>query len=256
MIVIAAVAIAGCGRSRPTKEVQPAVTSSSRAPSAAQHVEKRRRMVEEQIASPTEVREPIIDEAVLAAMRAVPRHAFVPRSLESSAYDDGPLPIGAGQTISQPYIVALATEQLGLRATSKVLEVGVGSGYQAAVLAEITPHVFGIEIVASLCERARETLRDEGYTSVRIKHGDGYFGWKEESPFDAIIVSCAVEDIPAPLWGQLRTGGRMVIPVGDTNGFQELIVVTKKPGDEKRIERITGVRFVPLTGEGARERAE
>jgi protein-L-isoaspartate(D-aspartate) O-methyltransferase len=211
-------------------------------------------MVDVQIARPLDGRPPVRSEEVLAAMRAVPRHAFVPEELRAHAHADSALPIGSGQTISQPYIVALVTEHLALGPNSKVLEVGAGSGYQAAVLAEITPHVFGIEIVEALYTRAVRTLAEQGYSNVKLRRGDGYFGWQEEAPFDGIIVSCAAEKIPPPLWEQLKPGGRIVIPVGDPKGFQELVVVEKTAEGGRRVERITPVRFVPLTGEGARGR--
>lgn len=209
-------------------------------------------MVERQIAAPRDGRPAVTSPSVTAAMRAVPRHAFVPKELAQLAYQDRPLPIGEGQTISQPYIVALVTEKLALDSDSKVLEVGSGSGYQTAVLAEITPNVFGIEIVRPLYERAKQTLEELDYSNVRLRHGDGYFGWEEEAPFDGIIVSCAVDDIPGPLWEQLRPGGRIVIPVGDPGTFQELVVVHKNRDGSRRVEHVTAVRFVPMTGEAAR----
>ncbi|MGM0575411.1 MAG: protein-L-isoaspartate(D-aspartate) O-methyltransferase [Myxococcota bacterium] len=186
------------------------------------------------------------DPEVLAAMRAVPRHAFVPDRLDRLAYADRPLPIGHDQTISQPFIVAKMTELADLQAGDKVLEIGTGSGYQAAVLAEIADAVYTIEIVRPLGERARETLARLGYDDVHVRIGDGYQGWPEEAPFDAIVVTAAPPRIPAPLKEQLAVGGRLVIPVGDHR--QELRVLTKT---ESGIEEHTvfGVRFVPMTGE-------
>jgi protein-L-isoaspartate(D-aspartate) O-methyltransferase len=204
-------------------------------------------MVETQIAAPVDGREPISSAVVLAAVRAVPRHAFVPEQFRELAYADTPLPIGSGQTISQPYVVAKITALLELGPESRVLEVGVGSGYQAAVLAHITPHVFGVEIVPELCERARRDLATQGYSEVALRCGDGYFGWKEHAPFDGIIVSCAADEVPAPLWEQLRPGGRIVIPLKTRGDFQELVVVAKTAAGERVTRSIAPVRFVPLT---------
>ncbi len=188
----------------------------------------------------------VTDNLVLGAMRKVPRHEFVPESYRRYSYADEPLPIGEGQTISQPYIVALMTETLNLDSTSKVLEIGTGSGYQAAVLAEIAESVYSIEIVESLCRRAAETLARLGYGNVHVRCGDGYRGWPEEAPFDAIIVTAAPDHVPQPLVDQLATGGRMSIPVGDF--YQELLLLTKtERGVTER--KVIPVRFVPMTGE-------
>jgi protein-L-isoaspartate(D-aspartate) O-methyltransferase len=203
----------------------------------------RERMVAGQIAA-----RGVRDEDVLAAMRRVPRHEFVPHQLRSAAYDDRPLPIGEDQTISQPYIVALMTDVLDLSPGDKVLEIGTGSGYQAAVLAEITDQVFTIEIIESLGKRARQTLTRLGYESVHVRIGDGYLGWEEHAPFDAIIVTCAPEHIPQPLVDQLSEGGRMVIPVGPRYS-QELVLVVKEEGEIHQRD-IIPVLFVPMTGEG------
>jgi protein-L-isoaspartate(D-aspartate) O-methyltransferase len=190
------------------------------------------------------------DPAVLAAMRAVPRHEFVPADLRRHAYRDSPLPIGHEQTISQPYIVAFMTEALRLRAGEKVLEIGTGSGYQAAVLQALGCKVFSIEIVAPLAERAAETLRATGY-EVRVRAGDGYQGWPEEAPFDAVIVTAAPDHVPQPLVDQLRVGGRMILPVGEAS--QDLVLLEKTAtGTTER--RVLPVRFVPMTGT-AQERA-
>jgi protein-L-isoaspartate(D-aspartate) O-methyltransferase len=187
------------------------------------------------------------DKTVLAAMARVPRHHFVPASQQAHAYKDSPLPIGYGQTISQPYIVAEMTRQLQLTADSRVLEIGTGSGYQAAVLAEITDHVFSIEIVKELAVSAASALKKNGYASVQVRHGDGYYGWEEEAPYDAIIVTCAAGQIPPPLIAQLRNGGRMVIPVGKRFGTQTLILVTKNRDGTVESRSLMMVRFVPLT---------
>ena len=187
------------------------------------------------------------DPRVLRAMRAVPRHRFVPPAHRDRAYADRPVPIGEGQTASQPYIVALMTELAEVQPGEKVLEVGTGSGYQAAVLAEMGARVFTIEILEPLALRARETLRELGYDAVRVRVGDGYRGWPSEAPFDAILVTAAAPRIPEPLLEQLAPGGRLVAPVGGSGG-QELVVVTRTPaGFERR--RVIPVRFVPMTGE-------
>ena len=185
------------------------------------------------------------DARTLAAMRKVPRHLFVPAAVAAEAYSDHPLPIGEGQTISQPYIVAFMTEALGLRGGETVLEVGTGSGYQAAVLAEIAARVYTIEIVAPLAEEARERLARLGYRNVEVRAGDGYQGWPERAPFDAVIVTAAAPRVPEPLKQQLRDGGRLVIPVGDSD--QELMVITRR-GTRYDEARVLPVRFVPMTG--------
>ena len=190
----------------------------------------------------------IRDSEVLEAMRQVPRHLFVPWSLKLMAYEDHPLPIGHGQTISQPYIVALMTEALQLKANSKVLEIGTGSGYQAAVLSELTPQVFTVEIITPLANQARDRLQELGYQTVKVRTGDGYFGWPEEGPFDGIIVTCAAGHIPPPLIAQLRQGGRMVIPVGGVYEVQRLMVVTKDREGRVRTNELLPVSFVPMTG--------
>ena len=186
----------------------------------------------------------ISDPKVLDAMRVVERHNFVPRQYRSRAYRDGPLSIGHGQTISQPYIVALMTEKLQLDKNDKVLEIGTGSGYQAAILAEITPHVYSIEIIEELAIRARETLREQGYSNVHLKIGDGFKGWKKYAPFDGIIVTCSPSDVPKPLKNQLAENGRMVIPVGGPY-VQKLVVLEKKNGKIRK-SNISSVRFVPM----------
>ncbi len=187
----------------------------------------------------------IKDERVLKAMLKVPRHLFVDKSLWNSAYGDFPLPIGFGQTISQPYIVALMTEALRLKENDKVLEIGTGSGYQAAILAEITKNVYTVEIIKDLAEKAKERLRSLGYTYVKIKWDDGYYGWKEYAPYDAIIVTCAPDHTPPPLIQQLKEGGRMVIPVGPPGLYQTLWLIEKIKGKLKFTD-LGGVVFVPL----------
>jgi protein-L-isoaspartate(D-aspartate) O-methyltransferase len=188
---------------------------------------------------------------VLAAMRRVPRHRFVPEDVREHAYADTPLPIGEGQTISQPYIVGLMTELARPHAEMKVLEVGTGSGYQAAILAEIVKDVYSIEILPELGRRAGAVLSELGYENVHLKVGDGYEGWPEEAPFDAIVVTAAPPSIPQPLLDQLAIGGRLVIPVGE--GYQELQVVTRTAAGFER-QSVIPVRFVPMTGKAERDR--
>ena len=189
----------------------------------------------------------IKDRRVLEAMEAVPRHEFVPDEYVNQAYGEHPLPIGYGQTISAPYIVAAMTELLQLRPDSKVLEIGTGSGYQGAILAELVQDVYSVEIVEELCEQAKKCLARLGYTNVKTMCGDGYYGWEKHAPYDAIIVTCAPDHIPQPLVDQLADGGRMVIPVGPPGLFQTLWLVERQ-GKEVKSERIMGVVFVPLTG--------
>jgi protein-L-isoaspartate(D-aspartate) O-methyltransferase len=190
----------------------------------------------------------INDPKVLEVMGRVPRHLFVDKSLQSQAYADHPLPIGEGQTISQPYIVALMTQILKIKPGEKVLEIGMGSGYQAAVLAELTDQVYTIEIRENLTRQATQRLKELGYEKVQVKYGDGYFGWEEYTPFDAIIVTCAANHIPPPLIKQLKEGGRLIIPLGSTTYFQTLTLLTKKQG-KTDIQHLSGVAFVPMTGE-------
>ena len=200
-------------------------------------------------------RRDIRDGEVLRAMATVPRHEFVPDRLRGYAYEDRPLPIGYEQTISQPYIVALMT-QLSSVATlgsdARVLEVGTGCGYQAAVLAELGATVWSVEIVEALAARAQRDLNRLGYARVSVRAGDGYAGWPEHGPFDAILVTAAPEVVPAPLKEQLRVGGRLVIPVGETSSDQELVVITRLSPTEYLRETATGVRFVPMTGRAQR----
>jgi protein-L-isoaspartate(D-aspartate) O-methyltransferase len=208
------------------------------------YTETRKSMVQKQIKD-----RGIKDQAVLQAMSNVPRHLFVGKLYKSLAYSDRPLPIGFGQTISQPYIVALMTEFLELDEKDKVLEVGTGSGYQAAVLSHITDSVFTVEIIAELYERTAEMLKNSVYDDIHTKNADGYFGWEEYAPFDAIIVTCAAGFVPPPLIEQLKTGGRMCIPVGPPFSIQNLLIITKKSETEIITEVITTVRFVPLIRE-------
>ena len=229
--LFAALATTGCGQQAPT------VTDF-----AAQ----RQRMVEQQL-KPRGIR----DERVLAAMAKVPREEFIPEDARADAYEDGALPIGYDQTISQPYVVAFMTEQLRPRPSDRVLEIGSGSGYQAAVLAEIVADVYTMDIVEPLAKTAEATLQRLGYKNVHIKVGDGYKGWPEEASFDAIIVTCAPEKVPQPLIDQLKDAGRMIIPVGERFA-QQLYLLEKKNGQLK--ESVTlRVRFVPMLREGQKK---
>jgi protein-L-isoaspartate(D-aspartate) O-methyltransferase len=206
----------------------------------ARYAAARERMVTRQIIS-----RGVTDQPTLQAMRKVPRHIFVPKEYESEAYDDNPLPIGYGQTISQPYIVAYMTEVAKPDPSKTALEIGTGSGYQAAVLAETVKSVYSIEIVPELAMESAERLKKLGYNNITVKYGDGYKGWKEFSPFDIIIVTAAAEQIPQPLIDQLAENGRLVIPVGAPLAVQELILLIKKDGKIEK-NRLTFVRFVPF----------
>lgn len=188
-----------------------------------------------------------LDPAVMEAMGRVKRHRFVPDKWVDDAYDNNPLPIGYGQTISQPYIVALMSNLLALAPGQRVLEIGTGSGYQAAVLAQMGMQVYSIEIIRPLAEKAGRQLRAEGYEQVEVKIGDGYFGWEEHAPFDAIMVTAAADHIPPPLLAQLKNGGTMVIPVGGQFSVQQLVLVTKDQDGSVSTRQLLPVRFVPLT---------
>jgi len=207
----------------------------------AQNFEQLRyNMVEEQLK-----KRQIKSEAVLEAMRSVPRHLFVPKNMQRHAYNDSPLPIGLEQTISQPYIVAFMTEQLDLKPGMKVLEIGTGSGYQAAILAHLKCDVYTIELLEELAVRAEKVIKELNYKNVKVKSGDGYLGWPEEAPFDAIIVTAAPDKIPEKLIEQLKDGGKMIVPVGPVNSLQSLKLITKK--NKKIVEKdLLPVRFVPM----------
>jgi protein-L-isoaspartate(D-aspartate) O-methyltransferase len=217
---------------------------------AADFAAVRARMVREQLAAPGR---DIVHPGVLRAMAEVPRHEFVPASERAHAYEDRPLPIGWEQTISQPYIVAFMCAALDPKPQDRVLEVGTGSGYHAAVMSRLVAAVYTIEIVAPLAQHAESTLVRLGYSNVHVRAGDGYRGWPEAAPFDAILVTCAPESVPQPLVDQLAAGGRMIVPVGEAGGRQELVVLVKR---DDHIERraVLPVRFVPMTGEAARRR--
>ena len=218
-----------------------AVSALEGAEDGLERADERLKMVREQIE-----RRGIEDALTLKAMRTVPRHLFVPKNLQRYAYDDRPLSIGHGQTISQPYIVAYMTELLRPKPGMRVLEVGTGSGYQAAVLAETGADIFSIEIVDALARSSKKAVREAGYDRVQLRSGDGYFGWEAAGPFDAIIVTAAAQSIPPPLIKQLHEDGRLIIPVGPPLGTQYLILVTKKDG-KASTRRLIPVRFVPFT---------
>jgi protein-L-isoaspartate(D-aspartate) O-methyltransferase len=217
-------------------------TTVSRAPAADPFQARRQAMVERDIKG-----RGISDQRLLAAMGRVPRHLYVAQELQAQAYDDHPLPIAEGQTISQPYVVALMTETLRLLPSDRVLEIGTGSGYQAAVLAELVREVFTIEIRKPLAETAGQRLRELGYRNVRVRYGDGYYGWEEAAPFDAIIVTAAANHVPPSLLKQLKDGGRLILPLGSTVFSQTLTLLTRT-GERFQTEQLGAVAFVPMTG--------
>jgi protein-L-isoaspartate(D-aspartate) O-methyltransferase len=226
-LILAAIAAAGCGQ---------------KAAPPTEFAAERQRMVQQQLMA-----RGVNDARVLTAMTKVPREEFVPPDSRAASYEDGPLQIGSGQTISQPYIVAFMTEQLQPKTNDRILEIGTGSGYQAAVLAELVAEVYTIEIIEPLAKTAEATLQRLGYKNVHVKVGDGYKGWPENAPFDAITVTCAPDHVPQPLIDQLKEGGRMIIPVGGF-GDQELYLLQKQNGQLQR-RAVLPVRFVPMTGE-------
>jgi protein-L-isoaspartate(D-aspartate) O-methyltransferase len=206
----------------------------------------REEMVRRQIQEPPDYRDPVKDKPVLSAMRTVPRHLFVNAEQIPRAYGDHPLPIGFGQTISQPYIVALMTAMLEISPEHRVLEVGTGSGYQAAILSALVEEVYTVEIIEPLGTQAADRLKGLGYENVHVKTGDGYFGWEEKAPFDRIIVTCAASLVPPPLLRQLKPGGKMCIPVGGRYTVQYLTMVEKSPEGSVIMTKTIPVRFVPL----------
>ena len=209
----------------------------------------RKRMVERQLAA-----RGVKDRRVLAAMGKVPRQEFVTEGHRAEAYNDRPLPIGQGQTISQPYLVAFMTEAIGPRPGQRVLEVGTGSGYQAAVLAELVGEVYTVELLPELAAAADKRLARLGYRNVHVKAGDGYLGWPEKGPFDAVIVTCGATEVPRPLFEQLKPGGKMVIPVGEAGQMQTLRIITKGSDGKREVRDLLPVRFVPLRRAGKAER--
>jgi protein-L-isoaspartate(D-aspartate) O-methyltransferase len=230
-LILAAIAAGGCGQT---------------AAPPSDFTAERQQMLQQQLRE-----RGIKDERVLAAMAKVPREEFVPPESRGASYADGPLPIGYGQTISQPYIVAFMTEELRLKPSDRVLEIGTGSGYQSAILAKLVAEVYTIEIVEPLAKNAEATLQRLGYKNVQLKMGDGYKGWPEAAPFDAIIVTCAPDRVPQPLTDQLKDNGRMIIPVGERFA-QELYLLEKKNGKLKE-SAVLPVRFVPMTREVQKE---
>jgi protein-L-isoaspartate(D-aspartate) O-methyltransferase len=231
------------GGKRPDRRQESVAQRKHDHPAFRERLAEREQMVQQQIAG-----RQVKDSNVLRAMRRVPRHAFVPAVQRAYAYEDRPLPIGYEQTISQPYVVAFMTEALQLDPNAVVLEIGTGSGYQAAVCAEIARAVYTIEIVEPLAASAARVLTELGYANVQVRAGDGYFGWPEKGPFDAIIGTAAAREIPAPLVEQLKTGGRMILPVGDRFGLQYLLLATKDEQGRLHRRRVMPVLFVPMTG--------
>ncbi len=252
MILLLLLGIPFLDCSSPFREAStPTLTAELPTEDSTEQREARERMVREQIEA-----RGVRDERVLEALRKIPRHFFVPTEMLSFAYSDGPLPIGHGQTISQPYIVAFMSEALELRPKDKVLEIGTGSGYQAAVLARLAREVYSIEIIEPLAKQAAERLSRLGFSNVHVRAGDGYRGWPEAAPFDAIIVTAAPDHVPQPLIDQLRVGGRLVLPVGR---FDQELVRIRRTTEGPRQETLLPVRFVPMVGEaektgGARPR--
>ncbi len=244
----AALLAAGCGpaETAPAAESAPLTAAPRQDPEEQRFTAARQAMVQDVEAGG------VSDLQVLEAMRNVPRHRFVRPGNRDEAYLDRPLPIGSGQTISQPFIVGLMTQALGLEPGARVLEVGTGSGYQAAVLAELGASVYSVEIVPALAEWGAQNLRGAGYGGVQRRLADGYFGWEEFAPFDAIIVTAAPDHVPPPLVGQLRDGGRMVVPVGPP-GFVQTLWLIEKDGDDVRSTNLGRVRFVRFTGAGLSE---
>ncbi|HEY0511721.1 MAG TPA: protein-L-isoaspartate(D-aspartate) O-methyltransferase [Thermoanaerobaculia bacterium] len=238
------------GMAPPLAAIQPAAAPPASQPASQEDgLAAARRAMVEQIRA-----RDVTDPAVLAALEAVPRHLFVPADQRPKAYSDEPLAIGAGQTISQPYIVGLMTSLLELKQGARVLEIGTGSGYQAAVLSRMAGEVYTIEILKPLAERARRTLAELGYRNVHLRVGDGYQGWPEEAPFDGIIVTAAPPSVPEPLLRQLKLGGRLVIPVGNRDAIQNLLVFTRRPDGGFDRSTVLPVRFVPMTGEAQQKK--
>ena len=244
MVILAVVAESCVRRGDNGTSPSPSVEPVSELP----HGELRTQMVAQQLAA-----RDITNRRVLDAMGRVPRHKFLPPQWQRMAYDDRPLPIGHRQTISQPYIVALMTQLVDPKPVAKALDIGTGSGYQAAVLAELAKHVYSIEIVAPLADEARGRLQSLGYRNIEVRHGDGYRGWPEKAPFDVIIVAAAPDHVPQSLIEQLAPGGKMVIPVGDL--WQELLVVEKAVDGTIVRRSFAPVAFVPMTGEAERSRS-
>lgn len=249
ILVLLLISLSACGsaeplpRSTPLSTSPPQVVAPENASGSDRYAELRQQMVEQQLRG-----RGLANEAVLTAMVTVPRHEFVPTDYVSSAYSDYPLPIGFGQTISQPYIVAVMTELADVQPGDKMLEIGTGSGYQAAILAQLTDHVYTIEIIPELAQSAQDTFKRLGYQQIVAKQADGYWGWEEYAPFEAILVTAAPDHVPQPLINQLADGGKMVIPIGPPGGYQSLWLLERK-GDEVIRTNWGGVSFVPFTRE-------
>jgi protein-L-isoaspartate(D-aspartate) O-methyltransferase len=237
-LVFASLALLAAGRTTGKEASSAGACSAPQSESSASR--ERETMVRDQLQA-----RGIQDKRVLDAMRSVPRHRFVSDSLRAEAYSDTPLPIGRGQTISQPFVVAFMAEALKLKGGERVLEVGSGSGYAAAVLSLLSAEVYGIELEQELYERSLATIQGLGYPNIHLRCGDGFHGWPEKAPFDAVLLSCAAEEIPAPLWEQLKEGGRLLYPKGSAEGHQELVLVTKTPAGPRE-RRLEPVRFVPM----------
>ncbi len=238
LALITGLLLAVAGEPQPFRSSSAASTAKATDP----YVSRRGRMVEEAI-----IGWGIHSPAVIRAMGVVPRHLFVPSEFLDQAYENHPLPIGHGQTISQPYVVAWMTQELGVEPGDRVLEIGTGSGYQAAVLAELGVEVYSVEIIGALAEAAQARLQDLGYRQVRVRHGDGYWGWPDAAPFDAIVVTAAPDHVPQPLLDQVKVGGVLVIPLGPPGGYQELWRIERVAEDDYRSTNLGGVLFVPLT---------
>lgn len=221
------------------------------APSLPDFQAQRETMVRQQIQA-----RKVTDPDTLSAMKTVPRHLFVPKAYRASAYQDHPLPLGWGQTISQPYMVAVMTELLKLEPHHRVLEVGTGSGYQAAILSQIAAQVYSVEIFSPLAKRAEATLKQLGYHNVLIRHGDGYEGWQEHAPYDRIIITAAIEEVPPALWNQLNIGGILVLPMGKPGRTQLLTALTKEADGSRSVSLVMGVSFVPFLQGNEAERAQ
>jgi protein-L-isoaspartate(D-aspartate) O-methyltransferase len=239
VVIFALFVLAACARRAPPT---PAVTPSPEPTPTALYAAEREAMVSDQIAA-----RGVKDPAVLAALRRIERHRFVPQQYIEAAYEDHPLPIGYGQTISQPYIVGLMSEALGVKPGDRVLEIGTGSGYQAAVLAELGVEVYTVEIIPELAQQATKLLGELGYDAVHVENTDGYFGWEAHAPYDAIIVTAAPDHLPQALAQQLREGGRLIIPIGPVGSVQTLWLFEKQ-GGELAATNLGDVSFVPLTG--------
>lgn len=237
-----------CSQQAPSQTVPTTIQKVETSQKHDRYAKKRAAMVENQLQS-----RDIVDPKVLEVTGTVPRHLFIDKNQWSDAYKDFPLPIGEGQTISQPYVVAFMTQALELKGNEKVLEIGTGSGYQAAVLSKIVPKVYTVEIRPVLAEEAGKRLQELNYNNVTVKNADGYYGWEEHAPFDAIMVTAATNHVPPPLLKQLKPEGKLILPLGSTDFFQTLTLITKTAG-KPQVTHLIGVRFVPLVGKAREEK--